>query len=659
MARLMNVKEEIRASVSSNTIASEVANALDGLFTIEFFKRHRAQDCMYTVLHCKPNRTVADALLLDREVLTLIINVVDVQVRTLHVAREIIERSDGRLDPSLIVVVHADRSGDGKLRAWGREQGYKIVPIYRSKAGALPPSETLRRNLAQDLFSQDPFSLTGPVLADADFFGRRNDALELLRQLQAGRIRSLFGIRKVGKTSLINRVVTLARDGGCPKIAMIDCSVDGFNKLGATDALKAVAKVAKLAAHRGYAHISDALRRSDEELVPVFDDLWAQKSSSPLAIIFDEVDYITPSSPIRPHWRGDFNIFWREFRVVYQEAQRAAAPLSVLVSGVSSHSFRIESIDGIENSVLHFIPEEYLVPFARDASKAMLKDLCRRCRLILSDQDRDKVAETCGDFPYWMRMAGSYIHRTIDVQGRPLTLNSELVSRLLSEFVESEGMEVARVALEDLRRKSSEPVDLLLRAIALPQIPLGEGKLLVQYGMGVQRVGAVKVTSSMITAAAHALESVNSTVPAGHVATGSDSLVLLPEEWAEELSVINRRRNLAERKLREFIHFGLKLTSAKGENWADKALRALPDRQRTELAALSGDALLGKLYWKDLGAIIVKHWPSFESTIGDKKRFETAMDLLNDRPDAHAKTSDAADIALYRRELTWLEDRLA
>jgi hypothetical protein len=35
------------------------------------------------------------------------------------------------------------------------------------------------------------------------------------------------------------------------------------------------------------------------------------------------------------------------------------------------------------------------------------------------------------------------------------------------------------------------------------------------------------------------------------------------------------------------------------------------------------------------------------------------MQLLNDRPDAHAKEVDLADIALHRRELAWLEERFA
>jgi len=659
VAHLLNVNEDIRAHVSKNALASEFSNALDGLFTIEGCRRHEANDWKYTVLHCKPTRNTADALLLDREVLALIVNASDIQVRTLHVARDLIAGSDGRLDPAFVMVVHADRAGDDKLRNWGRELGYKVIPIYRPKAGAIPPAESLRRSLARDLFTHDPFLLAGPVVGDAEFFGRRNSAIETLRQIQNGRILSIFGIRKIGKTSLINRVVTLAREAGSPNVAMIDCSVDGFNSLNAAEALKAVAKVAKMAATRGYAHITEAIKRSDKELVPVFDDLWSARSPKPLTLIFDEVDYVTPASPTRSHWRKDFNIFWREFRVVYQEAQRMGFPLSVLVSGVSSHAFRVESFEGIENAVLHFVPEGYLAPFARHASKQMIKDLCRRCGLVLLDADQERLAETCGDFPYWIRLAGSYLHRAIDIQGRPRSVESALVVRLLSEFVDAEGVDAARVALEDLRRKTAEPIELLHRAAAVSHLSLAEGKLLLRYGLASQVPAGVRVTSSMIRAGLAAMTTTPPTPIGLELDEPPTQLSLVPEEWAEELSVINRRRTLVERKLREFIYFSLKMSAQSGENWVDKVLKSLSERQRTELSSLSGDALLNKLYWKDLGIAISKHWGSFEKVLGDKTRFTHAMDLLNDRPDAHAKPIDAADVALYRRELTWIEDRLA
>jgi hypothetical protein len=44
MAHLLNVKEEIRGNVARSSLTAEVWNALDGLFTIESYKRHEAND---------------------------------------------------------------------------------------------------------------------------------------------------------------------------------------------------------------------------------------------------------------------------------------------------------------------------------------------------------------------------------------------------------------------------------------------------------------------------------------------------------------------------------------------------------------------------------------------------------------------------------------
>ncbi len=660
MANLENVKDDIRPAVANNSLATELSSALSGMFTIEFFNTQNHNRLKHVVLHCKPTRNIADSLLLDREVLALGLSVRDVQVRTLHVAVEIAQGSNGRLDPAFFIVAHSDPSGDEKLSGWGREMGYKVVPIYRPKAGALPAADFIRRNLAQDLFAYDPFSLTGPVLSDAEFFGRRTTAIDIFRQLKSGRIISIFGVRKLGKTSLINRVVNLSRENGDLNIAMIDCSVDGFYKLDADGALKAVAKAAKMAASRGYSHISEALKRSDKELVPVFDDLWGGKAEKPIAIIFDEIDYITPSSPTRPEWKSEFNKFWREFRVVYQEAQRMGFPLSVMVSGVSSQAFRVESFDGIENSVLHFVPEGYLAPFARQASNQMMKRLFKRCGLIVSNEELDKLAEVCADFPYWMRLAGSYIHHSIDIQGRPRDIESKLFEELLDDFIDAEGVEVSRVALEDLRRKSPEPIELLKRAEQSSAIPLREGNLILRYGLASRTSSGVAVTSEMIKSGLESLGPLEvAVVEKAEVSSEVGFLSLATEEWAEELSVINRRRNIMEKKLREIIHFSLKFASGKGESWVVSVLSSLPERQRAELSSLSGDALLNRIYWKDLLVIVTKNWQSFEKIFGDKRRFSSAMELLNDRPDAHAKSVDAADIALYRRELSWLEEKLA
>ncbi|AGI68757.1 hypothetical protein OAN307_c32380 [Octadecabacter antarcticus 307] len=63
--------------------------------------------------------------------------------------------------------------------------------------------------------------------------------------------------------------------------------------------------------------------------------------------------------------------------------------------------------------------------------------------------------------------------------------------------------------------------------------------------------------------------------------------------------------------------------------------------------------------WPELTSLLSKNWPVFEAIFGNKKAMETNSELINDRPDAHTKEWDEADFALYRRSLTWFEERVA
>lgn len=656
MAVLSNVHEDARLAVGRDVLASELAQALTDIFTISSYKMVTKYGAKLPTLFCKPTKTIANALFVEREVLAIIANFPDIHARTVTIIRELIDASAPQLDPGLAIVVHADRNGDDKLRHWGREKGVTILPIYRPRSGALPPAAQLRQRLANELFSFDPFQVTGPVSDDIDFFGRKNDALELLRQLREGRIRSLFGIRKVGKTSLINRVISLARDAGSPRVAMVDCSMRRFNSLSAADALRSLAKVSKLAVHQGYAHISDAMKRSDKELVPLFQDLWQKGERRPLLIVFDEVDYITPDSPAAPHWREQFNHFWREFRVLVQEAQRQGLPIAVLISGVSSRCFRLEQIGGVENAALHLVPEEYLSPFARGASDAMLKDLGKRCGLNCDHPSRELIAKICGDFPFWMRMACSHIHRSVDIRSRPVTLTLDAVQPILENFLMSEGAEIAKVALQNVRRVYPELFAPLQEAFRNGKASLASGHALVTYGLAARDGQHIVIKSGMVQAG---LGRLLDAAPPSEAPEQSQARLLLAEgDWAEELAVLNRRRNVLERKLRSLVRFALKVRGTKQAPWIEKLLAALPSARRTTLASLSPDVLMERLFWMELGGIIVKNWDVFESMLGSKARFEGAMALLNDRPDAHAKDIDMADVALQRRELSWLEERI-
>lgn len=243
-----------------------------------------------------------------------------------------------------------------------------------------------------------------------------------LEKLQSGQIRAHHGLRKIGKTSIMHRVLKEVRENYDCDTIFVDCQTDGVFRLGAAQLLNSIAGT------------MESFRESNAgevyELVPIVDEISmeaaAQRLNSiavslirPCIIAFDEVDYITPGSPTASHWRADFIEFWRNVRAAYQATSRADRNLSVLVCGVSSKWFSVESIDGVENAALSFIPEEYLSPLPRGASAAMIKNIGTMAGLQFDDEAADRIAAACSDMPFWIRKACSYIHGRTDTAARP------------------------------------------------------------------------------------------------------------------------------------------------------------------------------------------------------------------------------------------------
>ncbi|OZD82147.1 hypothetical protein CH273_10045 [Rhodococcus sp. 05-339-2] len=443
---------------------------------------------------------------------------------------------------------------------------------------------------------------------------------------------------------------------------MVDCSIRAFNEMSAQNALKVIGRLSRLALEHSYAHVAQTLYRSDSDIIESFEQLWDRHSGKTLLIILDEVDYITPDSPTSGHWKSEFSEFWRELRALVQESHRHDLTISLLVSGVSSRSFRVAEIAEVENPVLHFVPENYLSPFPDGAADSMIKTLGNRCGLQFSKKSRDQIATAAAGLPFWIRMLGSFIHRSVDIDSRPLQLEDDLVSELCIEFASHEGAEIAKLALRNLQRTDEPMYDLLLEIGNGNPVDTIAAAPLVKYGL-IKRSGHDLLIESIIVqnaiaAARHSPAEIDKTFDR-EVPRSRRSLDLDENEWAEELAAINKRRNLLERQIREFIRIALKMRPDSTKQWHEHVIAALPQPRRDQCGALAPETLMSKLYWIELSSIIRREWQTFGPFLGDKRRTETAFELLNERPDAHAKIVDLADIALQRKELTWLEERVS
>jgi len=622
---------------------------------------------LYGLLIAKPSKAISAALGIQKEVLVLVTNFQTLQVRTIHAAKKIIDEGEGRFESNVAIILHKDSNGEMNLKNWGRELGVSILPVlYKSK---FPEGDELERVLCYELYSHDPFDVTGPVSNDAQFYGRRTEAQDLARKLQLGQIRSLLGVRKIGKTSIINRIISELENYDCISI-MIDCSRDEVWSMDANQLMESIAINVSSAIETSEKYVrlelpTKYIRRLDES-AKILENA-AAEAGKPIILFFDEVDYITPSSPTSSSWKDEFNKFWRNLRVAYQEMGRSKGILSIVLGGVSSKWFTVGDINGVENSVLAFIPEEYLSPLPRGASSAMIKKIGRMAGLIFTEKAADLIAQESADMPYWIRKMCSYIHRNIPVDARPFTLELDRVQLLLETFISNEGAAITEVALRHLfgiYPELKEEFDHVAKG-SKNEINPRIKNILIRYGLIKDKNGS-EVAGNMVKEGYLMLRD--------YVMSGredvekekvfnNDNVDFSVGEWADEIAAISKRRNILERKFREVAINFIKMdsfTNATKKPAKDRVLAILPQEKRAAFSHMSIDEIIQKYCWSDLMKLFsTKEWQLFEKMIGDKNSFNLNSSIINDRPDAHAKSADAADFAMYRRSLKYLEDILA
>src|SRR5262249_44929675 len=107
----------------SDRVFDEFQQAARGLFEVTISGQLEREGGFYGWGFLKPSKRMAQSLAADREILLIVTTFRDQQARTIKVASELIASSDGRLETSIVVIVHGDMGGNAKLQSWGREKG--------------------------------------------------------------------------------------------------------------------------------------------------------------------------------------------------------------------------------------------------------------------------------------------------------------------------------------------------------------------------------------------------------------------------------------------------------------------------------------------------------------------------------------------------------
>ncbi|MFI6260591.1 protein kinase [Micromonospora zamorensis] len=263
------------------------------------------------------------------------------------------------------------------------------------------------------------YNLPGAVTKSQDFFGRRR-LLERLRQevVTGSGHQGIFGLRKIGKTSLVNRLAQLVREDGRCFVAQIDLQRAAAIRADVSYILWSVGQ-SIFDSHRRVRDIKHLrlfgqhrlfLDIPDPSIVPELYDhdiqLVLRERRKKIVVFLDEIERILPPKP-SPDAQRNFVQLWRLLRGLDQQFP---GRLSYIISGTNPKCVEDAKIGADDNPVYNYFTREYLSPLNLDEAADLLATIGKRIGLEWEAHALSSSYAQTGGHPALLRALGSIAH---------------------------------------------------------------------------------------------------------------------------------------------------------------------------------------------------------------------------------------------------------
>lgn len=266
-----------------------------------------------------------------------------------------------------------------------------------------------------------------PLKNDTNFFGRAATILQVIEELSNGHNVGIFGLRKMGKTSLLYKIQRALSTRRNIRTILIDCKSPKIRKRGWTELLWIL--VRELTGEK------NNKPSRPTQVVEAFEDavntfLTAHRKRA--IFIFDELEFISHVAKLDPHWNTDFVHFWQTIWA-YQSEHRN---ISILVAGVSPSPVESAYVAGVQNPLFSLFKEIFLEGMSTHETKQMIQKLGTQVGLQFSDDACQHLCERYGGHPLLMRLVCGVALRSIIDSGipRPCPVDASFLSSRSAEI---------------------------------------------------------------------------------------------------------------------------------------------------------------------------------------------------------------------------------
>jgi hypothetical protein len=392
-------------------------------------------------------------------------------------AQQELRRFGFELDLDLLVVTDSAPDLPDRLQRitqlWG--QWVPWTPVDGSFS-------SLAERLAACLPICDVFERQDPVRG-RQVIGRNEVVAELSRRMLQGEALGIFGLRKMGKTTVV-RAVTDRLD---PVSARLSLSPEGVLDLGRDQSTLLVAWLDCLRAYeRTVEFVAELLRRELEERCELarlsipraelgksnlanLDNLLKatlKETTTPLCIVLDEYDLLFEGSAGQPGVEGVEKLFGI-LRAHAQETGR----LSLVVIGRDPDFFERPEMGGWPNPMLQWFHPRWLGPMGTTDAQDLLQQLGHRVRLDVGERTVHLARVWTGGHPLLHRQFGSALlglardrsQSTSHIPTDPLCENT------VGPFLERDAvMTICREVFDLLSRRYPDAANRLSEICRLP-----------------------------------------------------------------------------------------------------------------------------------------------------------------------------------------------
>ncbi|BCV54179.1 AAA-like domain-containing protein [Shewanella algae] len=611
----------------------------------------------YKYIIISPTEIYRDMFNLDREIIVVFSPYEAIQARTLDVFEYVAKKHSAlRIEKICNILVSADANVETSINDLikNEPESQVIIPFSYKELSKVESSFFFRNRFRKYFYTRDLFAFEAPLKKDIYFFGRTDLIQELINRLKSGENSGIFGLRKTGKTSLINGIErNLSKEG--TQTAIIDCQDTSFNQRRWYEALHYICKKVKEALDASF-DIPDEIEFTNKNasaLTESFLKSCRTKIDGPILIIFDEIENISRDTAPSEHWcnEKDFALFWQSLRSIFQRNQNL---ISYLIVGTNPTCIETPKIDNVDNPIFNHFDPLYIPGFDVKETREMTRKLGKRMGIKFDESLYAKLTEDFGGHPFLMRHVCSLIAKEVADEERPVDVGRNTYRKGRDKFIRDHSSYLEMI-MSVLRDSYPDEFDML-SMLANDDISTFEefAELHPSYTSHLIGYGIIKKDRNSYD---FNIDSVRDYIlkQSKYKKIGLSQ----DEMWAE----ISKRRNAAEKKLRKVVKILLKanLGAAKAK---EQVLSIFGGKRKINLSKLAYDELFdaskSEIYFSDLSKIISKHWPAFSNTFEKTKQdtFNQLEFINTSRNDAHAKEISKEQFSYFRICMSSIESDL-